>query len=303
MLGLPREAFLMGFCSNAKTVGGVPISKMGFAGDAISIKKPAEVKRILILGASVVFNRRFADKLKERLQRISPYPIEVVGAALRMHTSYSDLYKYEFLSRYKFDYVLIYNGTNDLWANHVAPYDFRNDYSQISAWYKRNWLLTHSVLYRSLYNKYIYRKPATVKEGSGLRSIEIYKANIERLIDLIYGDGGKVVLMSLAMNIPDNYSLDAFKSDSLGYNNPEQYDKCCLEVWGSKEYVKHGVEELNKAIRQIAKKRNTYLIPQDELMSADISLFGDPCHFSEKGTRKFINNIVEFFTEHKLFYK
>ena len=50
-----------------------------------------------------------------------------------MHTSRASVIKYDFLSKYRFDVVLIYEGINDLWANHVTPERFRDDYVLVKA--------------------------------------------------------------------------------------------------------------------------------------------------------------------------
>jgi len=199
--------------------------------------------------------------------------------------------------------VLIYEGINDLWANHVAENEFKNDYSHLSPWYKRNFLLSHSIVCRNFYNRYIYQKPKYFANGSSFQSIKTFKMNLENLIDLIRKDKGVPILMTFAWNIPKNYTLETFRSDKLGYNNPENYDECGVELWGSVDYVREGLKRINEVIYEMANKKKVFLVDQNKLMSQDINFFGDVCHFSNEGTDQFIGNIVNFFIANKLLEK
>ena len=118
------------------------------------------------LGGSALFNRRMTERLKERLARDAPRPVEVLGAALRAHTTWSSVHKYRHLARYGFDVVLIYHAINDLKANHVAREDFRPDYSQLGPWYRRGPLLDRSVVARLVHERLLYRKPPFVVMGA-----------------------------------------------------------------------------------------------------------------------------------------
>ena len=57
------------------------------------------------MGGSVLFNRRMADRIEIALNEVSARPVEVLGAALRQHTSRSSVLKYRVLSKYDFDIV------------------------------------------------------------------------------------------------------------------------------------------------------------------------------------------------------
>src|SRR4030067_3151241 len=92
--GLSRDVFLTGFAAVPNSlVDDTPINRMGFTGDSIDFMKPLGTIRILTLGGSSMFNRRMTERLKNRFKVISTEPIEIVGAALRTHTSMSSVLK------------------------------------------------------------------------------------------------------------------------------------------------------------------------------------------------------------------
>jgi hypothetical protein len=302
---LPRDAFLMGFAATPnRLVDDTRINSMGFTGDSIDLMKPHGTIRILTLGGSAMFNRRMTERLKNRLNTISTQPIEIVGAALRTHTTMSSVLKYKLLSKYHFDLVLFYHGINDLWANHVAIEDFKDDYSHLDPRYKRNFLLDHSLICRNIYNKWIYHKPAQVLQTTfrdDLPAEKVFKRNLITLIKAIRQNGSTPILMTFACSIPPNYTIESFKSKALGYNNPTNYDSCPVELWGPPGYVREGLQEHNRIVRQLAKDYDVLLIDQEKLMGKDLYWFGDVCHLSVKGTEKFIRNIAGFFIEQGLF--
>lgn len=300
VLGVPRDIFLMGFYAEGKIIDGVVINKMGFTGDFIKLRKVPGTIRILTLGGSAMFNRCMAERLKKKFKTVTNRHIEILGAALRCHTSMSSIHKYKLLSKYNFDYVLIYDGINDLWANHVYKNDFKTDYSQLEPWYRRNFLLNRSIIWRILYNKFIYKLPKERDAGAAFESIKTFANNIEYLIDLIRQDRACPVLMTTAWYIPKNYSIQKFERHELGYNNPDRYDEFPVEQWGSVEYVRKGITQINDVIHTLASKKKIFIINQEKLIGENIKYFGDICHLSNEGTDKFIENIIHFFIENKL---
>jgi len=311
---LPRDMALMGFAGKPNTtLDDTPINSMGFTGDVIDIEKNPEKVRILTLGGSAMFNRRMTEQLKESFNKISRRPVELVGAALRTHTSMSSLIKYKVLSKYKFDYVLIYHGINDLFVNHVHVDHFRSDYSHMVPWYRRNFLLNNSLIMRIIYNNYIwgrrifgmekiwyiYPQATYIENAMDFVSEKLLKRNISMLIKEIKQDGAVPILMTFAWNIPPNYSSDSFTSGAVGYT-PSSYKRYPVELWGSVEFVKEGIYRHNSVIRQIAKQHDILLIDQEYLMDKNLYWFEDVCHFSEDGTDKFIQNVIYYLLENRL---
>jgi len=296
-----RSMFLVGFIAPPNTViDDTKINSMGYTGDVINTEKPQNSIRILTLGGSAFFNRRMADKLKKSLQKKSDKKIELLGGALRVHSTKSSIIKFKYLSKYKFDYVLIYHGINDLDANHIIKNDFKSDYSHINPWYKRNLLLDNSIICRIIYNKFIYKNTKLKYMASPYISEPIFKENLITLINSIKESGAKPILMTFAYSIPSNYSFNNFKLNKVGYNNSEKYDRCPVEMWGNPKYVDTAIRHNNNIIHSIKEKYNVMFIDQHDLMGKDLHWYGDLCHFSKEGTDKFIQNIVDYFNENKL---
>jgi lysophospholipase L1-like esterase len=302
-IGMPRDVYLMGFAATPHSlVDDTPINALGFTGDVIAVRKPPGTIRILTLGGSAMFNRRMTQRLKDRFNLVATERMEILGAALRTHTTASSILKHKLLSKYRPDFVLIYHGINDLWANHVLDGDFKADYSHLNPWYKRNYCLDHSVICRLTYNNWMYRKPTAVvrREFGGSPGEEVFRQNLLTLIKAARENGSVPILMTFAWTIPDGYTRESFKSGSLGYNNPTAYDSWPVELWGPVGYVREGLQAYNKIVREISRTENVFLIDQEYLMGKDPYWFGDVCHLSEEGTDEFIKNIVTFFVERGL---
>ena len=272
-----------------------------------------------------MFNRRMTERLTNNLADATSAHLEIVGGALRSHTTRHSVIKYEyFFHEYDFNYVIIYHGINDLWMNHVPAADFRDDYSHGGPWYKRNALLNHSLIARYIYNKMLWEPPSTIKKGgiaetmvyamlgkatsitkngANFRSLKEFETNLIKLINMIRNDNGVPILMTFAWHIPPNYTKQRFDQNALGYNNPSSYDKWPVELWGDLDYVREGLRRHNMIIRAIAKKFNIPLIDQETNLSKDISNFGDVVHLSEVGTDRFISAITDFFLSHKFLPK
>jgi hypothetical protein len=119
-----RDLGLMGFYAPpGMVVDDTRINSDGFTGHELSqIDDSADTLRILTLGGSTMFNRRMTERMIESWSDALPTAPQVVGAALRTHTTRASVIKYKYyFSKYRFDYVLIYHGINDLWANNVPP--------------------------------------------------------------------------------------------------------------------------------------------------------------------------------------
>ena len=158
MQHLPRATLLAGFAAQpAENIDGQTINALGFTGDAITLEKPADTLRVLVLGSSTMFNRHMGERLKAALQQKTDKKIELLDAGIRSHTTQADVVKLKLLAPYQWDVILFYNGINDLWANHVLPEDFYSDYRQLDPWNRRNLFLDNSLLARYSYNFLYYK--------------------------------------------------------------------------------------------------------------------------------------------------
>jgi hypothetical protein len=149
------------------------------------------------------------------------------------------------------------------------PDDFKADYSHQNPWGRRNFLLDNSVVARWVFNSRHSAQgtfPA-VSNQANFMAERSFESNLRALVDAVRSNGGTPVLMTFAWFVPEDYSLDRFKSGDLPYNNPTRYDYCPVELWGDVAYVKEGLERLNAIIRRLAGELGVDLIEQDERLS------------------------------------
>jgi len=248
-----------------------------------------------------------ANRIKGAIQKISSEKIEVLGAGLRMHTSMSSVLKYQVLSKYDFDYVILYHGINDLWANHARPWRFSENYGHMNAWYIRGPWLDNSLIVRSLFNKYFapkmvhfFNPKARRHNASAFASEKTFQRNLEKIIADVKSDGASPILMTFAWSIPEHYSEKAFEAGQSGYAKPSNIHRYSVELWGKPDFVEEGLNRHNRVVRELANRENTLLIDQERLMRKDLRWYNDVCHFGEEGTDKFIDNIVKFFKDNQL---
>lgn len=313
--GMPRDLLLLGFAATPETmIDGQRINALGFTGDTLSENKPSNTVRVLVLGSSTMFNRHMAEKLKFSLQKKLPHKnIELLDAGIRSHTTRADVVKLQFFAQYQWDYVLFYNGINDLWANHVLPQDFHADYRQLDPWNRRNLLLDHSLLARQLYNTgYTYLRVLNKKLGfvllpdyqfvfpkksyfnaANFASLPSFTRNVEHIVALSQQMGAKPVLITFAYHLPANYSRQAFLDQQLDYQNPDHYDSRDVYNWGSPAYVREGLMRENIALRNMAVQHKISLIDIDAAMSGRGEWFGDVCHFNNEGVNVFAEHVAD----------
>ena len=323
MEGQPSRSFrLLGVAAEPNIlIDDTKINSQGFTGDVLDRQKSPHTTRILTLGGSAMFNRRMTERLIASLKKIGSKPLEVQGGALRTHTSRHSIIKYKYhFNMYHFDYVLIYEGVNDLWMNHVSADEFRPDYSHAGPWYKRNLLLNNSIIARYLYDRFIWSSPKcniydlwrgqqafsrggpqpVCYNGANFRAYETFAENIRKLVKLIRADNGVPILITYAFHIPANYTMQAFQDDKLGYVNPTHYDPQPVELWGAVDYVRAGIQEQNRIIRSIARDESVLMVDLDNKISGNILMFGDSVHPSEKGVEAFVKIITDFFVSNGL---
>jgi hypothetical protein len=89
ILGMPnRELTLLQFTARPNTqVADVKINSQGFTGVVLTKPKPPKTIRILTLGGSAMFDRRMTERLTNSLANATSTHLEVVGGALRSHTT------------------------------------------------------------------------------------------------------------------------------------------------------------------------------------------------------------------------
>lgn len=299
-IGMPRDRFLMGFVSSLAVQDGVRLNALGLTGDVPGPDRDASGAagdpglRVLTLGGSVLFNRRFTERLDAALERAAGGPVVTLGASLPSHTSWSSVHKYEHLRSHGFDVVLIYEGINELFADHVAKADFRPDYRHLAAWYDRRGPLAWSVIARIVYNDFVYRTPPRVWNASDYPHEASLRANLQYLVDAVREDGGHPVPMTFAWFVPERYDQEAFFRGEVGYAKPDRADAYPVELWGSVPYVRRGLVRSNLILREVAAEAGVAVLDMETRLRGQAGYFVDVCHLSESGVDAFIGEIVSF---------
>jgi hypothetical protein len=306
--GLPRESLLNGFVAVPGTdIDGQRINALGFTGGVPSKEKQPDSLRVLLLGSSTLFNRHLGERLQQALQQRTTRRVEVLDAGLRSHTSRADLLKWDLLADYQWDVVVVYNGINDLWANHVQAADFYADYRHLDPWYRRTPWLDNSLLLRQAYNggwhllhalnrasgarlfpdyQFVFPKKPYVN-AAAFASLNSYRDNVGTLLERVRAQGAKPVLLTFAWHIPASYSRQAFIDHALDYQNPERYDERDVFNWGPPDYVREALSRQNDIVRILGAQQDVLLLDIDAEMSHHGEWFGDVCHFSEAGVDVF----------------
>jgi hypothetical protein len=130
--------------------------------------------------------------------------------------------------------------------------------------------------------------------------VQTFRRNLVTLIEAVRAAGGEPVLMTFAWSVPDGYSYEAFIAGNAGYNNPEGYDRCEVELWGSQDHIITGLTKHNQVTRELSDGWDVLLIDQETLIGHDPRRFGDPVHLSEEGSTRFVENVTRFFVDRAL---
>jgi hypothetical protein len=266
---------------------------------------------ILLLGASTLHHgwSQVAQSLSEQLALHGRRNVRIFNLALPGHTSRDSWLKYAALGKARFELVLVYHGINEARANNVPPKLFREDYAHYS-WYESvnalapyhgaasfalPYTLRHlAVRLRSLLKADQYvptdsPRKEWVRYGRDPRSAVPFRQNLSAILDLARGRGDRVMLMTFAIYVPQDYSLEAFNAKRLNY----ALHQLPLELWGDPEHVVRTVAVHNEIVRGLAAQHEGVLfVDQARLMPGSGRYFNDPCHFTVIGAAKFVANLL-----------
>jgi hypothetical protein len=128
-----------------------------------------------------------------------------------------------------------------------------------------------------------------VQYGQAPRSAVSFKHNLSAILDLASQQGDRLLLMTFATYVPENYLLEAFNEKRLGYG----LDIFPIEKWGRREHVLAAVAAQNEVVRSLAAQHEGVLfVDQAKLMAESARYFNDPCHFTGVGSSKFVENLL-----------
>jgi hypothetical protein len=267
---------------------------------------------ILFLGGSVL-HRDWGSvemELREQLAYLGHRNVRIFNLAMPAQTSRDSLLKYAALGETRYDLVIFYHGMNEARANNVPPEIFRQDYGHYS-WYDTVNTLApyHGTAFLALpytlryfiisarhnlaKDRYLstYHVPQDwVQFARESRSAASFQQNLSAILDLASQRGDRMLLMTFATYVPENYSFEAFKKKQLDYG----LHLAPIEWWGLREHVLATVAAHNEIVRSMAKRQeNVLFVDQASLMQGDARYFNDPCHFTVLGSTKFVENMIK----------
>lgn len=133
-------------------------------------------------------------------------------------------------------------------------------------------------------------RPDWIHHGEDLRSAASFKHNLDAILSLALKRADRVVLMTFALHVPTDYSLEAFRAKRLDY----VLRVSPIELWGRREHVLAAVASHNEVIRSSASAHPEVLfVDQATLMNGSSRYFNDPCHFTVAGSEQFVENLLD----------
>ena len=272
---------------------------------------------ILLLGGSVLNNRwsNIETILLEKLTYATKKKVTIYNVARPTQTSLDSYFKYKHLQKQQFDLVMFYHGINETRANNVPQSLFKQDYSHYS-WYKHlSDLEQYSPIIKYISLPYTLEftitnvsrelgisdyvpkhspKESWLKYGASIKTVDSFKKNLTRIIEISSLKKEPVLLMTFAYYLAEDYEEDKFMTKSLDYT----LHSSPIKLWGTPENVIAGIVAHNSVIQQISQHyENVYFIDQEKHIPKNGEYFNDVCHFTYKGSEAFVNNIAGFIVD------
>lgn len=266
---------------------------------------------ILLLGGSTLHKDSGSVQrvLWEQLVYNGLRKVRIFNLAMPAHTSRDSWLKYAALGKARFDLVIVYDGLNEARANNVPPELFQEDYGHYS-WYEivnalapyhgtASFALPYTLRYlvirihqTLMSDRYVPTdrpRPDWIHHGEDLRSAASFKHNLDAILSLALKRADRVVLMTFALHVPKDYSLEAFRAKRLDY----VLHVSPIELWGKREHVLAAVASHNEIIRSLASAHPEVLfVDQATLMNGSSRYYNDPCHFTVAGSEQFVENLL-----------
>ena len=251
---------------------------------------------ILLLGGSVMeqTGRYFEDYIAAR----EGLDAEVYMVARAAHNSRDSALKYTRIADKPFDFVLVYNGINDVPMNYIPDDQFKIGYEHCR-WFNSlerrlevgRIHLTDAVL--DTVKRYAMRSQPDEEMlpfGATIKTPPALKKNLREIVHLARKAGSTPVLMTFGHYIEPGYDRETYLSGAYGYG--EGPFGMPVEDWGLPEHVPAIMKAQNDAIRELAAEENVLLIEQAELISGRDN-YCDVCHLSYAGCELFVRNVME----------
>jgi hypothetical protein len=148
---------------------------------------------------------------------------------------------------------------------------------------------TRQVLRKDRYVSIHVPRKDWIHFGSDPRSAVSFEENLGVILDLAKRKDDRLLLMTFAIDVPENYSLEAFREKRLDYG----LHGSPIEIWGAREHVQQTVAVHNEIVGRLAAQHEDVLfVDQAILMAGGRRYFDDPCHFTAIGSSKFVEHLL-----------
>jgi hypothetical protein len=263
---------------------------------------------VLLLGGSAITPGWgiVEELLIEKLRQELGDRFRLFNFARPAHTSRDSVLKYSRLADEQFELVVVYDGFNDVRLNCVPRDQFRDDYTHV-AWYRgmQRQLETGSTKFPMEIVKEMIKTmplgaidPAQVDEGGDIKTVRPFRRNIETIVSEAGPRGDPVLLLTYAYDIPADYTSERFAQGVLAYGKRPGSTPLGADTWGRPANVVAAVEGHNSVLRLIAGENPQVLfVDEQELMPKQQRLFLDPCHLTDEGCRRFVDNLWPAFAQ------
>lgn len=253
---------------------------------------------VLLLGGSVL--EQTAEEMERQLKSRHGDRVRVFNLAISAHTTRDSFQKFSRLHEDKrFDLIVVYHGINDVRMNCCPRKDFRDDYSHCS-WYasfqrriKAGTLLTEGIAAAATRGKIGLGAPdeEMLDHGSDIKTESGFRENIKAIVDRAASVGTPVLLMTFAYYLTPDYSRAGFENGELDYGDGQF--QLAVEIWGRSQTVAATIDAHNRVLFGLSDRSDKVLfVDQRKQMPRDGRHFSDPCHLTENGIRKFVDNLM-----------
>ncbi len=260
---------------------------------------------VLILGASTVADPNITQFLKEELTKAVGRPVRVWNLAMPGRMSIENVWLYDRVRDRRFDLVLYYQGINDVFMNNTPPGAFSDDYSHsydvwryeafqqqnVATYFALPFTLEYWVRMKMDRWKITDRPQVDHPQyAADLRTPPVFQANLERLVSTAAVRGDRLMIMTFAYYIPENYSEEAFAAKQLDYDG----HLIAIRTWGLPHLVRNGTDAHNERIVRVHQQHPELLFVDQRSMIPDGKQFWhDCCHFTEDGCRFWAQNVAK----------
>ena len=260
------------------------------------ISRDDGVLDVLTLGGSVLL--QIESALERRLGSELGDRVRYYHLSTTAHTSRDSLLKYQQLSQQKFDVVILCHGINDVRMNYWPQAQFRDDYThcpwyeslqrdasggQLTLWNRLTDFASQEGLGPPPPNKYPL--------GRDLKTATAFETNLQQLASAAVTRDDRVVILTMAHYLPENYTRKAFRDGQLDYGIGDV--KYAAELWGKPEQVAAGITEHNRRTRAVSQQHeNVQLVDLEQQVEPSGRNFSDICHLTRIGQQRVVDVVA-----------